>query len=60
MVPKRKPRPAPVVIDASAPVDWAGILYHGDRRLSRDLRRRGDRRRRLTPGSKKKRVAAGS
>jgi cellulose synthase/poly-beta-1,6-N-acetylglucosamine synthase-like glycosyltransferase len=29
-----------------APVDWAGILYHGDRRLNRDLRGSNDRRRR--------------
>jgi len=28
-------------------IDWASILYYGDRRLARDLRRRGDRRRRL-------------
>jgi cellulose synthase/poly-beta-1,6-N-acetylglucosamine synthase-like glycosyltransferase len=31
---------------AHAPVDWAGILYHGDRRLNRDLRNHNDRRRR--------------
>jgi len=29
-------------------VDWNAILYHGDRRLDRDLRRSQDRRRRLT------------
>jgi len=28
-------------------VDWAAILYHGDRRLARDLRLRDDRRRRV-------------
>lgn len=28
------------------PVDWEGILYHGDRRLNRDLRGSNDRRRR--------------
>ncbi|SFR72042.1 Glycosyl transferase family group 2 [Agromyces sp. CF514] len=31
---------------APKPVDWEGILYHGDRRLNRDLRRDNDRRRR--------------
>ncbi len=30
--------------------DWAGILYHGDRRLARDLRISGDRRRRIRGG----------
>lgn len=29
------------------PVNWEEILYHGDRRLGRDLRIRGDRRRRI-------------
>ncbi len=43
---KKTPRtaaPAP----AARGVDWASILYYGDRRLARDLRVRGDRRRRL-------------
>ena len=31
-------------------IDWASILYYGDRRLARDLRRRGDRRRRIRRG----------
>jgi cellulose synthase (UDP-forming) len=52
MVPvrNRAPAPGPTSSAGPGPVDWAGILYHGDRRLARDLRRRGDRRRRLTPG----------
>ncbi|MDH2415720.1 glycosyltransferase family 2 protein [Nocardioides sp. CER19] len=49
MVPKRQARPAGPAREPG-PIDWAGILYHGDRRLARDLRRRGDRRRRLSPG----------
>lgn len=32
-------------------VDWNAILYYGDRRLARDLRRSGDRRRRLRRAS---------
>ena len=32
---------------ADAQVDWSSILFHGDRRLARDLRIRGDRRRRI-------------
>lgn len=45
----RKVAPAPAPEDdPDRPVDWDGILYHGDRRLDRDLRRRDDRRRRLT------------
>jgi cellulose synthase (UDP-forming) len=50
MVPKRQPRLPDGPPREPGPVDWAGILYHGDRRLARDLRRRGDRRRRLSPG----------
>ena len=47
-VPKREePVDGPVPAD-DQPVDWAGILYHGDRRLDRDLRRADERRRRLT------------
>jgi cellulose synthase (UDP-forming) len=34
------------VIDPDKPVDWSSILYHGDRRLNRDLRQKSDRRRR--------------
>ena len=37
--PPREPRP----------VDWAGILYHGDRRLGRDVARKNDLRRRVSP-----------
>lgn len=37
--------PTPPSIDG--PVDWSTILYYGDRRLARDLRVRGDRRRRV-------------
>jgi cellulose synthase/poly-beta-1,6-N-acetylglucosamine synthase-like glycosyltransferase len=49
MVPKRTRVAAPVAVaDGPQDVDWASILYHGDRRLGRDLRRRNDRRRRLT------------
>lgn len=47
--PKRAAKRSPVVPKQSTEVDWRGILYHGDRRLSRDLRRGGDRRRRHTP-----------
>ncbi len=48
-VPKPEPvaAAAPVAADGKA-VDWAAILYHGDRRLDRDLRRDEERRRRLT------------
>lgn len=38
---------APVVQSLDKNVNWAGILYYGDRRLARDLRVRGDRRRRV-------------
>lgn len=47
-VPERAPaavEPAPA---EDQDVDWAAILYHGDRRLDRDLRRDDERRRRLT------------
>jgi cellulose synthase/poly-beta-1,6-N-acetylglucosamine synthase-like glycosyltransferase len=49
MVPRRRPAPATDTprVAPSERVDWAGILYHGDRRLDRDLRRRDDRRVRL-------------
>ena len=46
-VPVRKPAPAPTGPLVPAPVDWESILYHGDRRLGRDLRRKDDRRRRI-------------
>lgn len=31
------------------PIDWAGILYHGDRRLGREVPRKNDLRRRVSP-----------
>ncbi|WP_434810812.1 glycosyltransferase family 2 protein [Microbacterium sp. bgisy189] len=31
------------------PVDWSSILYHGDRRLGRDITRKSDLRRRVSP-----------
>lgn len=43
-------QPAPAAQPARTgpePVNWEEILYHGDRRLGRDLRIRGDRRRRI-------------
>lgn len=52
-VPDRAPRKKRADVDAGSaaveagPVDWAGILYHGDRRLNRDLRGGNDRRRRV-------------
>ena len=42
--PDKEPAKAPQV---DAQVEWSAILYHGDRRLARDLRIRGDRRRRI-------------
>jgi len=48
MVPNRRTVVAAPAVAGPQPVDWASILYHGDRRLGRDLRRKGDRRRRLT------------
>ncbi|MGZ4452486.1 MAG: glycosyltransferase family 2 protein, partial [Nocardioides sp.] len=50
MVPKRSVSVRPeLALDGpgAQAVDWAGILYHGDRRLDRDLRRNDDRRTRL-------------
>ncbi|HEY3340267.1 MAG TPA: glycosyltransferase family 2 protein [Propionicimonas sp.] len=41
-----KQKPKPRVIDPSAPVNWEALLYYGDRRLARDVRRDRDRRRR--------------
>ncbi|QSF59430.1 glycosyltransferase family 2 protein [Nocardioides sp. zg-1228] len=45
-VPVASPSPVTHKPDTPGPVDWEGILYHGDRRLNRDLRRKKDRRRR--------------
>ncbi|NWL26092.1 glycosyltransferase [Paenarthrobacter ureafaciens] len=47
--PKSKADKEPVVVPKSAEeVDWESILYHGDRRLNRDLRGGTDRRRRIS------------
>jgi len=55
MVPQRSAaQPELAVAGAgSQAVDWAGILYHGDRRLDRDLRRSDDRRTRLVKASRR-------
>ncbi|WP_235436305.1 glycosyltransferase family 2 protein [Arthrobacter sp. RIT-PI-e] len=42
----RKVEVSKVVAKTAAEADWASILYHGDRRLNRDLRSGNDRRRR--------------
>jgi len=46
-VDKSKKVSVPVPQSIERDVNWAGILYYGDRRLARDLRVRGDRRRRV-------------
>lgn len=47
--PKTAPPATPVVVPRSAQeVDWQTLLYHGDRRLNRDLRGGSDRRRRVS------------
>ncbi|MGR0159178.1 glycosyltransferase family 2 protein [Paenarthrobacter nitroguajacolicus] len=49
VTPKPKVKPGSLVVPKSAEeVDWASILYHGDRRLNRDLRGGTDRRRRIS------------
>ncbi|WP_255555992.1 glycosyltransferase family 2 protein [Tessaracoccus palaemonis] len=50
-VPKRRKKQAPVPVGPreGAAVDWRGILYHGDRRLGRDVARKNDIRRRVSP-----------
>lgn len=48
---KPRPRaaaPSMVVPKTAEEVDWESILYHGDRRLNRDLRGSTDRRRRIS------------
>lgn len=40
---------APSPVRPNAPVDWRSILHYGDRRLDRDVRRKNDLRRRVTP-----------
>ncbi|MBT8159194.1 MULTISPECIES: glycosyltransferase family 2 protein [Arthrobacter] len=44
----KKPKPeAPAIIPKTPEqTDWESLLYHGDRRLNRDLRGKGDRRKR--------------
>lgn len=46
----KEPKPQPAAIIAKAPeqIDWESLLYHGDRRLNRDLRGGKDRRKRAT------------
>jgi cellulose synthase/poly-beta-1,6-N-acetylglucosamine synthase-like glycosyltransferase len=44
--PKKIEEP-PVIAKSAEEVDWEAILYHGDRRLNRDLRGSTDRRRRI-------------
>lgn len=46
--PRVRMAPVPVVVAKTAEeVDWQALLYHGDRRLNRDLRGGTDRRRRV-------------
>jgi len=45
--PKKKPFDPASLVDPTKPVDWERILYHGDRRLARDVRSTKDRRRRI-------------
>ncbi|GAB3546242.1 glycosyltransferase family 2 protein [Arthrobacter tumbae] len=49
-VPPREPRQeqSPVIDKAPEEADWEAILYHGDRRLNRDMRQGNDRRRRIS------------
>lgn len=48
---KRPPRKGAPVTRRSTPetTDWRSILYYGDRRLGRDVHRKGDLRRRASP-----------
>jgi cellulose synthase/poly-beta-1,6-N-acetylglucosamine synthase-like glycosyltransferase len=48
-VPVKPPRRTAPPVREPGPVDWAGILYHGDRRLGRDVARKNDMRRRISP-----------
>ena len=45
--PRKRRVKAESLVDPTARVNWQAILYHGDRRLRRDLARTSDRRRRL-------------
>ena len=47
VVPKPPKAARKSLVDPDAEVNWQAILYHGDRRLRRDLVRSSDRRRRL-------------
>ncbi|MDJ0319401.1 glycosyltransferase family 2 protein [Pseudarthrobacter sp. PS3-L1] len=44
---KKKVSVSPVIPKTAEEIDWESILYHGDRRLNRDLRGTTDRRRRI-------------
>lgn len=48
-VPVKPARTKPEQRPWSGEVDWQGILYHGDRRLGRDVARKNDLRRRVSP-----------
>ncbi|UKA48984.1 glycosyltransferase family 2 protein [Arthrobacter sp. FW305-123] len=49
VTPKPKGKPESLVVPKTPEeVDWESILYHGDRRLNRDLRGGTDRRRRIS------------
>ena len=49
VTPKPKAKPESLVVPKTPEeVDWESILYHGDRRLNRDLRCGTDRRRRIS------------
>ena len=49
VTPKTKAKPESLIVPKTAEeVDWESILYHGDRRLNRDLRCGTDRRRRIS------------
>ncbi len=49
VTPKSKAKPESLLVPKTAEeVDWESILYHGDRRLNRDLRGGTDRRRRIS------------
>jgi cellulose synthase (UDP-forming) len=55
--PKKQPQGS--LVDPDALVDWQTILYHGDRRLGRDLRQSKDRRRRIGIRSSSPRARVG-
>lgn len=47
--PKKKQPRKPARSGQMPPVNWEAILYHGDRRLGRDIARKNDLRRRISP-----------